>query len=176
VVAGGIFPKDEVEQQQLMYFKNKVFIITDTGWRLPQCIDIAYLPTTQAWRPLASAPPECGSFRPVSRFSPIPVCPGSFCPHWPPQCIDIAPKKMMVWQKELIVLALQGMKFMHVDIFSTLLKRTTLYYRSYIVYTCIVIVSSWQNFLMTKSNNNNLCISRTKCSSSQTLDDDPHNV
>jgi hypothetical protein len=33
---------------------------------------------------------------------------------WPPQCIDIVPKKMMVWQKELIVLALQGMKFMHV--------------------------------------------------------------
>jgi hypothetical protein len=31
VVAGGIFPKDEVEQQQLMHFKNKVFIITDTG-------------------------------------------------------------------------------------------------------------------------------------------------
>ena len=31
VVAGGIFPKDEVEQQQLMYFKNKVFTITDTG-------------------------------------------------------------------------------------------------------------------------------------------------
>jgi hypothetical protein len=29
VVAGGIFPKDEVEQQ-LMYFKNKVFTITDT--------------------------------------------------------------------------------------------------------------------------------------------------
>jgi hypothetical protein len=54
-----IFPKDEVEQQQLMYFKNKVFTITDTGWQ-------------------------------------------------PPQCIDIAPKKMMVWQKELIVLALQG--------------------------------------------------------------------
>jgi hypothetical protein len=27
VVAGGIFPKDEVEQQQLMYFKNKVFTI-----------------------------------------------------------------------------------------------------------------------------------------------------
>jgi methylmalonyl-CoA mutase cobalamin-binding subunit len=25
VVAGGIFPKDEVEQQQHMYFKNKVF-------------------------------------------------------------------------------------------------------------------------------------------------------
>jgi hypothetical protein len=48
-----------------VYFKNKEFTITDTGW-------------------------------------------------WPPQCIDIAPKKMMVWQKELIVLALQGMKFMHV--------------------------------------------------------------
>ena len=31
VVAGGIFPKDEVEQQLLMYFKNKVFTITDTG-------------------------------------------------------------------------------------------------------------------------------------------------
>ena len=31
VVAGGIFPKDEVEQQQLMYFKNKVFTIADTG-------------------------------------------------------------------------------------------------------------------------------------------------
>ena len=69
MVAGGIFPKDEVEQQQLMYFKNKVFTITDTGWR-------------------------------------------------PPQCIDIAPKKMMVWQKELIVLALQGMKFMHVFFYS----------------------------------------------------------
>ena len=41
VVAGGIFPKDEVEQQQLMYFKNKVFTITDTGWQPPQCIDIA---------------------------------------------------------------------------------------------------------------------------------------
>jgi hypothetical protein len=41
VVAGGIFPKDEVEQQQLMYFKNKVFTITDTGRRTPQCIDIA---------------------------------------------------------------------------------------------------------------------------------------
>ena len=65
VVAGGIFPKDEVEQQQLMYFKSKVFTIIDTGWR-------------------------------------------------PPQCIDIAPKKMMVWKKELIVLALQGIKFMHV--------------------------------------------------------------
>jgi hypothetical protein len=64
VVAGDIFLKDEVEQQ-LVYFKNKVFTITDTGWR-------------------------------------------------PPQCIDIAPKKMMAWQKELIVLALQGMKFMHV--------------------------------------------------------------
>ena len=69
MVAGGIFPKDEVEQQQLMYFKNKVFTITDTGWQ-------------------------------------------------PPQCIDIAPKKMMVWQKELIVLALQGMKFMHVFFYS----------------------------------------------------------
>ena len=32
----------------------------------------------------------------------------------PPQCIYIAPKKMMVWQKELIVHALQGMKFVHV--------------------------------------------------------------
>jgi hypothetical protein len=31
VVAGGIFLKDEVEQQ-LVYFKNKVFTITDTGW------------------------------------------------------------------------------------------------------------------------------------------------
>jgi hypothetical protein len=31
---------------------------------------------------------------------------------------DIAPKKMMVWQKELIVLALQGMKFMHVFFYS----------------------------------------------------------
>ena len=31
-------------------------------------------------------------------------------------------------------------------------------------------------FLKTKSNNNNLCILRTKCSPSQTLDDDPHNV
>jgi hypothetical protein len=41
VVAGGICPKDEVEQQQLMYFKNKVFTITDTGRRPPQCIDIA---------------------------------------------------------------------------------------------------------------------------------------
>jgi hypothetical protein len=30
-------------------------------------------------------------------------------------------------------------------------------------------------FLKTKSNNN-LCILRTKCSPSQTLDDDPHNV
>jgi hypothetical protein len=30
------------------------------------------------------------------------------------------------------------------DIFSTLLKRTTLYYRSYIVYTCIAIVGRWQ--------------------------------
>jgi hypothetical protein len=29
VVVGGIFPKDEVEQ--LMYFKNKVFTITDNG-------------------------------------------------------------------------------------------------------------------------------------------------
>ncbi len=28
-------------------------------------------------------------------------------------------------------------------------------------------------FLKAKSNNNNLCILRTKCSSSQTLDDDP---
>ena len=27
VVAGGKFPKNEVEQQQLMYFKNKVFTI-----------------------------------------------------------------------------------------------------------------------------------------------------
>jgi hypothetical protein len=34
---------------------------------------LTYLPTTQAWRPLASAPPESGSFRPVSRFSPIPT-------------------------------------------------------------------------------------------------------
>jgi hypothetical protein len=42
---------------------------------------LTYLPTTQAWRPLALAPPECGSFRPVSHFPPIPVCPGSFCPH-----------------------------------------------------------------------------------------------
>jgi hypothetical protein len=67
VVAGGIFLKDEdeVEQQQLVYFKNKVFTITDTGWR-------------------------------------------------PPQCMDIGPKKMMVWQKELIVHALQCMKFMHI--------------------------------------------------------------
>ena len=32
----------------------------------------------------------------------------------PPQCIDFVPKKMMVWQKELIVHAQQGMKFMHV--------------------------------------------------------------
>jgi hypothetical protein len=32
VVAGGIFHKDEVEQQ-LMYFKNKVFTITDTMYR-----------------------------------------------------------------------------------------------------------------------------------------------
>jgi hypothetical protein len=40
VVAGGIFLKDEVEQQ-LVYFKNKVFTITDTGRRPPQCIDIA---------------------------------------------------------------------------------------------------------------------------------------
>jgi hypothetical protein len=31
-------------------------------------------------------------------------------------------------------------------------------------------------FLKTKSNNNNLCILRTKCSPSQTLDDDPQNV
>ena len=31
-------------------------------------------------------------------------------------------------------------------------------------------------FLKAKSNNNNLCILRTKCSPSQTLDDDPHNV
>jgi hypothetical protein len=31
-------------------------------------------------------------------------------------------------------------------------------------------------FLKTKSNNNNLCILRTKCSPSQTLDDDPHNA
>jgi hypothetical protein len=56
VVAGGTFPfpKDEVEQQQLVYFKNKVITITDTAWR-------------------------------------------------PPQCIDIVPKKMMVWQKELIL-------------------------------------------------------------------------
>ena len=30
------------------------------------------------------------------------------------QCINIAPKKMMVWQKKLIVLALQRMKVMHV--------------------------------------------------------------
>jgi hypothetical protein len=30
VVAGVKFPKNEVEQQQLMYFKNKVFTITDT--------------------------------------------------------------------------------------------------------------------------------------------------
>jgi hypothetical protein len=29
VIAGGIFPKDEVEQQ-LMYFKNKMFTITDS--------------------------------------------------------------------------------------------------------------------------------------------------
>jgi hypothetical protein len=36
---------------------------------------LTYLPTTQAWRPLAS-------FRPVSRYSPIPVRPGSFFPHW----------------------------------------------------------------------------------------------
>jgi hypothetical protein len=35
-----------------------------------------------------------------------------------PQCIDITPKKMMVWQKELLVLALQGMKFMHVFLYS----------------------------------------------------------
>jgi hypothetical protein len=31
-------------------------------------------------------------------------------------------------------------------------------------------------FLKTKSSNNNLCILRTKCSPSQTLDDDHHNV
>jgi hypothetical protein len=30
VLLSGIFSKDEVEQQQLMYFKNKVFTITDT--------------------------------------------------------------------------------------------------------------------------------------------------
>jgi hypothetical protein len=42
---------------------------------------LTYLPTTQAWMPLASALPESGSFRPVSRFSPIPVCPGSFRLH-----------------------------------------------------------------------------------------------
>jgi hypothetical protein len=36
---------------------------------------LTYLPTTQAWRPLAS-------FRPVSRYFPIPVRPGSFFPHW----------------------------------------------------------------------------------------------
>ena len=41
VVAGGIFLKDEVEQQQHVYFKSKVFTITDTGRRPPQCIDIA---------------------------------------------------------------------------------------------------------------------------------------
>jgi hypothetical protein len=41
LLSNGHFPKDEVEQQQLMHFKNKVFIITDTGWRPPQCIDIA---------------------------------------------------------------------------------------------------------------------------------------
>jgi hypothetical protein len=46
------------------------------------CIaSLTYLPTTQAWKPLASAPPESGSFCPVSRFSPIPVRPGSFRPH-----------------------------------------------------------------------------------------------
>jgi hypothetical protein len=44
VVAGGIFPKDEVEQQQqLMYFKNKVFTITATGrisQTLLKCTDL----------------------------------------------------------------------------------------------------------------------------------------
>jgi hypothetical protein len=47
--------KDKVEQKQLVYFKNKVFTITDTGW-------------------------------------------------WPPQCIDIVPKKMMVRQKSLNII------------------------------------------------------------------------
>ena len=42
---------------------------------------LTYLPTTQAWMPLASALPESESFPPVSRFSPIPVCPGSFRLH-----------------------------------------------------------------------------------------------
>ena len=80
VVAGDIFLKDEVEQQ-LVYFKNKVFTITDTGWR-------------------------------------------------PPQCIDIAPKKMMVWQKELIAHALQGMKCMHVFLYSL---------------SCLCSANSWPN-------------------------------
>jgi hypothetical protein len=81
VVAGGIFLKDEVEQQQHVYFKSKVFTITDTGRR-------------------------------------------------PPQCIDIAPKKMMVWQKELIAHALQGMKCMHVFLYSL---------------SCLCSANSWPN-------------------------------
>ena len=42
-----------------------------------------------------------------------------------------------------------------------------------------LFLSGWLQeayFLKTKSNNNKLCILRTKCSPSQTLDDDPHNV
>ena len=51
--------------------------------------------------------------------------------------------------------------------------------KTYKVAQVWIYLSGWLQeayFLKTKSNNNNLCILRTKCSPSQTLDDDPHNV
>jgi hypothetical protein len=51
--------------------------------------------------------------------------------------------------------------------------------KAYKVAQVWIFLSGWLQeayFPKTKLNNNNLCILRTKCSSSQTLDDDPHNV
>ena len=50
---------------------------------------------------------------------------------------------------------------------------------AYKVAQVCMFLSGWLQeayILKRKSNNKNLCILRTKCSSSQTLDDDPHNV
>jgi hypothetical protein len=129
----------------------------------------------------------------------------------PSQTYHIAPKKMMFWQKELIVLALQGNATspwankncvmsvkkcggqtgnstltQNVVIASLLVLQNIILWwhhmlKDYKVGKAYEYFSSgWLQegyFLKAKSNNNNnLCILRTKCSPSQTLDDDPHNV
>ena len=72
--------ESEIPVTQKFCRSTSCYLIKHNLVMAPKAI-LTYLPTTQAWRPLASAPPESGSFRPVSRFSPIPVCPGSFYPH-----------------------------------------------------------------------------------------------